>query len=398
MASLPDKPDLPNQVLGERFHLQLPSLPHWIEAAAEFLRQRAVLCGACGETRSGKLLVALHEALANAVVHGNLGVSSELKEQGDDSFARALAERATTPLYRDRLVEIIFDYDGQRCRWTITDEGAGFDVDRVLARCLSDDPEVLLASGRGILMMRSFLDEVRFEEGGRRLILGFERESGVERRRKPRLPSQQPLQIVPIRPDGAIDWEAAYRAVRHNLSGAGVGIFQEKLAQTDRILIGMSVGGALVYLPAQVRHCKSVAGNLVELGCSFLSEEEATKLPAGTVVPEELRKVHGAIEGLLEKSPGSPADERRAHLRLVYNERVEVLPRGGPPVVGYGRDLSRSGLAAVTTAPLPLDLAVILLTQESGPPLRVSSRIVRCNKIQDNFYDVGVQFLGLDEG
>ena len=48
MPSLPEQPDLPGQVVDERFRLQLPSLPHWIEAAADFLCRRAVLCGACG--------------------------------------------------------------------------------------------------------------------------------------------------------------------------------------------------------------------------------------------------------------------------------------------------------------------------------------------------------------
>ena len=52
----------------------------------------------------------------------------------------------------------------------VTDQGRGFDIDRVMARVTSDDPEVLLASGRGILIMRTFLDEVKYEANGRRLI------------------------------------------------------------------------------------------------------------------------------------------------------------------------------------------------------------------------------------
>src|SRR5687768_3371708 len=106
MPNSADKPDLSAHILGESFHVQIPSLPNWIEPAAEYLRQRAVLCGACGATRSGKLLVALHEALANAVIHGNLEVSSDLKERGDDAFAQALAARAADPAYSERIVSV----------------------------------------------------------------------------------------------------------------------------------------------------------------------------------------------------------------------------------------------------------------------------------------------------
>src|SRR5262249_38924935 len=148
----------------------------------DYLKTRAVLCGACQETRAGKLMIALHEALSNAVVHGNLELASALKERGDDSFARELATRAGDARLAERIVDVVVDYDGDRCQWIVTDEGSGFDVEAVLRRLESDDPELLLSSGRGILMMRSFLDEVRYEKGGRRCVLTLRRGSGAERR------------------------------------------------------------------------------------------------------------------------------------------------------------------------------------------------------------------------
>jgi anti-sigma regulatory factor (Ser/Thr protein kinase) len=63
------------------------------------------------------------------------------------------------------------DHDGRRCVWTISDEGPGFDVEGVLGRQLGDPERLLLASGRGLQIMRTFMDEVRFEDGGRRVIL-----------------------------------------------------------------------------------------------------------------------------------------------------------------------------------------------------------------------------------
>ena len=89
MAELTDIPLLPEHIVAERSHVVIPSLPNWIEPTVEFLRRKAVLGGVCEETRSGKLLIALHEAISNAIIHGNLELSSALKEQGDDAFAQA---------------------------------------------------------------------------------------------------------------------------------------------------------------------------------------------------------------------------------------------------------------------------------------------------------------------
>src|SRR5262245_55390964 len=130
--SIHDAPHLPGFVAAEQMRICLPSRPDWIEPTVEYLRQRAVLCGACRESRSGKLMLALHEGLSNAIVHGNLQVPSSLKEQGDTAFAEALAQRVADPHYVERVCDIVMDYDGQRCQWIITDQGNGFDFKGVL--------------------------------------------------------------------------------------------------------------------------------------------------------------------------------------------------------------------------------------------------------------------------
>src|SRR5713101_6214156 len=118
-----DSPDLPAFVEEERTRLRLPSRPDWIEPTVEYLKRKAVLSGACLETQAGKLMIALHEALSNAVVHGNLEISSDLKERGDGCFLEALATRAADSHYASRTVSIAVDYRGGRCQWTLTDQG-----------------------------------------------------------------------------------------------------------------------------------------------------------------------------------------------------------------------------------------------------------------------------------
>ena len=256
MAEPSDFPLLSSQVLSERYHLIIPSLPSWIEPTVEYLKQRALLCGACKPTRAGKLVVALQEALSNSLLHGNLELSSELKEQGDDHFAEALARRTSDPNLAGRLVDIVGQFDGEVCRWIFTDQGNGFDVETILARCLSDDPDVLLASGRGLLLMKSFLDDVRFELGGRRVILSLERGSADEKRKDARHPLNLSFQVTPIMPDGTIRWADTYEAVSRNFSEHGISLLQERLTHTKCVLIGIPCNDEIVYVPADVKHAR----------------------------------------------------------------------------------------------------------------------------------------------
>jgi anti-sigma regulatory factor (Ser/Thr protein kinase) len=390
-----DTPDIPSCVLHELTQLRLPSRPDWVGAAVEHLRSQAVRSGACDETRAGKLMVALHEALTNAVIHGNLELSSELKERGDDSFAETLAARLVDPVLSSRQVDVAVDYDGERCRWLITDQGKGFDADRALTRAASDDPEVLLASGRGIVIMRSFLDDVRYDLGGRRLALTLLRPSGAEKRRHERYALRQPLRVAPVGEDGRVNWQAAQDAVSRDISAQGLSFFQQQLASSRRVLIALETGGELVYLPAEVRHCQALAGNAVEIGCRFTADPGTPSDDSGAA----LAAVHSAVADLLERLrlPAAVADERRGHTRLPFHQRIEVRAEGQPPQAGFARDLSRGGIAFLTTAPLPCEERLILLPQPAGPPLGLRARVVRCFRVQDGLYDVGAEFLSLQD-
>jgi anti-sigma regulatory factor (Ser/Thr protein kinase) len=381
-----DAPRLPEAVQGEQTHLRLPSQPSWIQPAVEYLKHRALLCGACQESRVAKLLVALHEALTNAVVHGNLEVSSALKEQDCDAFARALAERSANADYAGRIVDVFVDYNGQRCQWAITDQGPGFDVEAVVRRTGDDDPETLLASGRGILLMRSFMDDLRYEAGGRRVILTLRKASGQENRRHKRLSLQLPLRVAPVRPDGSVDWEAAYAAVARNLSAEGVGLLQDRLAEADRVIVAIPSGEETLYLPAEVRHCRPVGGGLVELGCCLQMPEQAG--PA--------RDVSAAIGRLLAGTRGTePQHERRRHARVPYSEPVEILTEpGAAPLRAYPRNLSKGGIAFITTTTLPPTFTLLFAARGDEPPLRIRAEVVRSSRVQEGFYDVAARFVG----
>jgi hypothetical protein len=106
----------------------------------------------------------LTEALLNAIFHGNLGVSSELREQGLNIFFAQVKQRSHDHPYCDRRVFVDARWTREACEFVIRDEGEGFDVSS-----LPDptDPENLVrASGRGVLLMQMFMSEVHFNEAG----------------------------------------------------------------------------------------------------------------------------------------------------------------------------------------------------------------------------------------
>ena len=115
-------------------------------------------------------LTALGEAIINAVEHGNLELDSALRESDDGSgYARLRDQRMTEPPYRDRRVEVIARLTKREAVYTIRDEGPGFNPD-----LLPDptDPESLMRPyGRGMMLIRTFMDEVRHNEAGNEITL-----------------------------------------------------------------------------------------------------------------------------------------------------------------------------------------------------------------------------------
>lgn len=120
---------------------------------------------------NAQLCMAIEEALANAFFHGSLGLDSALKEDGTNRFSELARERCQQDEYRSRRVRITELATPFGVWITIRDEGSGFDVKKALLK--SQDPEALLASGRGLAMMRAFTDELMFNDIGNEVTLVF---------------------------------------------------------------------------------------------------------------------------------------------------------------------------------------------------------------------------------
>jgi anti-sigma regulatory factor (Ser/Thr protein kinase) len=113
--------------------------------------------------------VALEEAMMNAMVHGNLEISSELRARDDDSYEQLIQVRQNESPYRERRIQVSCSFCPTEARFVISDEGPGFDIEKVPD---PRDPEnYLKPSGRGLLLIRSFMDEVSLNESGNSITL-----------------------------------------------------------------------------------------------------------------------------------------------------------------------------------------------------------------------------------
>lgn len=107
---------------------------------------------ACGkhrvhESRYGNILIALTEAVNNAIHHGN-------------------------SLDPSKKVTVGYGLQGDRIVFVVQDQGAGFDYEH-----LPDptDPQNLeKPHGRGVFLMRALADEIEFAENGATVALSFD--------------------------------------------------------------------------------------------------------------------------------------------------------------------------------------------------------------------------------
>ena len=84
--------------------------------------------------RYAKIHLALHEALVNGLIHGNLQLGSELRQSARDfvEYSRLLNERLNDPAYAQKSVSIWATWNDKKLEIKIRDEGAGYAVAPVI--------------------------------------------------------------------------------------------------------------------------------------------------------------------------------------------------------------------------------------------------------------------------
>ena len=143
--------------------------PNLIAPLIQMLQEDLGGMGICDAPSRMRVGVALQEALSNALYHGNLEVSSDLRQEDERQFYDLAERRRREEPYRDRRIHVHASFDRHQVTYTIEDEGPGFDT-TVLDRPF--DPEDLMRiGGRGMLLIRTFMDEAQHNDRGNRITL-----------------------------------------------------------------------------------------------------------------------------------------------------------------------------------------------------------------------------------
>ena len=137
-----DKEDVVAE-MHENIEFELPSAISLMHIVLEYLMKRVEKLGVVKSEQSN-LFVALDEAFVNAVKHGN-------------------------KFDAHKLVRITAEVSKQEAKFTIEDEGEGFDINNIPDPL---DPENLFkTSGRGVLFIYNIMDEVKYNDRGNRLTM-----------------------------------------------------------------------------------------------------------------------------------------------------------------------------------------------------------------------------------
>jgi serine/threonine-protein kinase RsbW len=115
-------------------------IPSEVRAISPLVDRLMRLIEGCVPGEEFDIELALREALNNAVVHGNR----------EDPQTKVHIHCRCQP--------------GEELSIVVTDQGKGFDFEKAVGKGIASDPDS--EDGRGIQLMKTYMDEVHFERGG----------------------------------------------------------------------------------------------------------------------------------------------------------------------------------------------------------------------------------------
>jgi serine/threonine-protein kinase RsbW len=138
--------------LEERITFKIPSHIDYLDFVLEYLNGQLVKFGI---VRPGEpdILIALDEAIVNAIKHGN---RNDPQKQ----------------------VCIVADMSAHSAKFTVKDQGPGFEYDQLPDP--TDPSRLLIPSGRGLLLIKHIMDDVQYNDRGNEIRM-------VKTRRRPQI-------------------------------------------------------------------------------------------------------------------------------------------------------------------------------------------------------------------
>jgi CheY-like chemotaxis protein/anti-sigma regulatory factor (Ser/Thr protein kinase) len=146
------------------FHFVLNNDPSLVPPVIGYLDEVLNFLKLCDATERMRIAVALQEACLNAMYHGNLEVNSSLRQEDETVYHDLIKTRRAQEPFQNRRVYVDVNITPAEATYTIRDEGNGFDPSVLPDPSKPENLEKV--GGRGILLIRTFMDLVYHNETG----------------------------------------------------------------------------------------------------------------------------------------------------------------------------------------------------------------------------------------
>ncbi len=157
----------------QELHYELDNDILLIPPLVEQLQNAATDMALTDETDRVRLGKALVEAITNAIYHGNLELTSEQIEAAakpQSAASNVVSQRRESLPFRDRRVLINAVISPEEARFAVRDGGNGFDVSQ-LPDIAAHPSRLNFDEGRGLVLIRMFMDEVHFNDVGNEITM-----------------------------------------------------------------------------------------------------------------------------------------------------------------------------------------------------------------------------------
>lgn len=118
--------------------------------------------------------LAFTETLVNAIEHGNLQLSSAIKNNNAlqiTEYDELKEKRLNTPQYANKKIIVLFECTDELFSFTVIDEGEGFNWQKFIDQKHKINRLNTNAHGRGFNIIKYIIDEVHFNEKGNMITL-----------------------------------------------------------------------------------------------------------------------------------------------------------------------------------------------------------------------------------
>ena len=143
--------------------------PSLMRSLVGYLQQMIRCMRLSDETERLRVAIALEAALDNAMYHGNLEISPELRSADRRAYFELAKQRCLQSPFCDRRIHVRAHITRTSAVYVIRDEGAGFKPPDLKTPTAPSD--LHQNRGKGLILMRTFMDEIAYNDSGNEVTL-----------------------------------------------------------------------------------------------------------------------------------------------------------------------------------------------------------------------------------